>query len=62
MQQMGREEPVKRVDSGALAKLATHEWPGNVRELEHVLERGAILAGDDRVLTAREIDFGSMVN
>ena len=47
---------------GALAKLAAHDWPGNVRELEHVLERGAILAGDEPVLTAREIDFGLTVN
>jgi len=58
MQRMGREAPVKRVDQGALAKLAAHDWPGNVRELEHVLERGAILAGDEAVLTEREIDFG----
>jgi DNA-binding NtrC family response regulator len=62
MQRMGREAPVKRVDHGALAKLAAHDWPGNVRELEHVLERGAILAGDEAVLTAREIDFGFTVN
>ena len=62
MQRMGREAPVKRVDHGALAKLAAHDWPGNVRELEHVLERGAILAGDEAVLTAREIDFGFSVN
>ena len=39
-----------------------HDWPGNVRELEHVLERGAILAGEEAVLTAREIDFGLAVN
>ena len=44
--------------TSALAKLAAHDWPGNVRELEHVLERGMILAGDNPVLTAREIDFG----
>jgi len=62
MQRMGREAPVKRLDHGALAKLAAHDWPGNVRELEHVLERGAILAGDEAVLTAREIDFGFTVN
>jgi DNA-binding NtrC family response regulator len=62
MQRMGREAPVKRVDPEAMAKLAAHDWPGNVRELEHVLERGAILAGDEAVLTAREIDFGLMVN
>jgi DNA-binding NtrC family response regulator len=62
MQQMGREAPVKRVDASALAKLASHDWPGNVRELEHVLERGAILAGDDVLLTEREIDFGTTVD
>jgi DNA-binding NtrC family response regulator len=59
---MGRETPVKRVDSGALAKLAAHDWPGNVRELEHVLERGAILAGEESIITAREIDFGLSIN
>jgi DNA-binding NtrC family response regulator len=62
MQRLGRETPVKRVDPGALAKLTQHDWPGNVRELEHVLERGSILAGTDAVLTAREIDFGLLVN
>jgi DNA-binding NtrC family response regulator len=59
---MGRENPVKQVDASALAKLAAHDWPGNVRELEHVLERAAILAGDNATLTAREIDFGLLVN
>jgi DNA-binding NtrC family response regulator len=59
---MGREAPLKRVDPSALAKLTGHLWPGNVRELEHVLERGAILAGEDAVLTAREIDFGTAMN
>ncbi len=62
MERMGRGEPVKRVDPGALSKLAAHDWPGNVRELEHVLERGAILAGEESVITAREIDFGLTVN
>jgi DNA-binding NtrC family response regulator len=62
MQRLGRETPVKRVDPGALAKLAQHDWPGNVRELEHVLERGSILAGKEAVLTAQEIDFGLLVN
>ena len=62
MQKMGRDEPVKRVDQLALAKLAAHSWPGNVRELEHVLERAAILAGDESVLTMQDIDFGLSVN
>jgi DNA-binding NtrC family response regulator len=62
MGRMGRDAPIKRVDPSATAKLAAHDWPGNVRELEHVLERAAILAGDEAVLTAREIDFGFSVN
>jgi DNA-binding NtrC family response regulator len=62
MQRLGRETPMKRVDPGALAKLAAHDWPGNVRELEHVLERGVILAGNEPVLTSREIDFGLSMN
>jgi DNA-binding NtrC family response regulator len=60
--QMGREAPIKRIEPAALAKLAAHDWPGNVRELEHVLERGAILAGEEAVLTTREIDFGLAIN
>jgi DNA-binding NtrC family response regulator len=60
--QMGCEAPIKRVEPAALAKLAAHDWPGNVRELEHVLERGAILAGEEAVLTTREIDFGLAIN
>lgn len=62
LKKMGREEPMKRVDAGAMAKLAAHSWPGNVRELEHVLERAAILAGEEPLLTMREIDFGSPMN
>jgi DNA-binding NtrC family response regulator len=60
--QMGKDAPIKKVDQSALAKLTQHEWPGNVRELEHVLERAAILAGDESVMTAREIDFGQAMN
>jgi DNA-binding NtrC family response regulator len=60
--QMGREAPIKRIEPAALAKLSGHDWPGNVRELEHVLERGAILAGEEAVLTTREIDFGLAIN
>jgi DNA-binding NtrC family response regulator len=62
LEQMGRDEPMKRVDASAMGKLAAHEWPGNVRELEHVLERAAILAGSDTQITAFEIDFGMTVN
>ena len=59
---LGRSAPVKRIDATAIAKLEAHDWPGNVRELEHVLERAAILAGDEPVLRAHEIDFGVLVN
>ena len=62
LEQMGRDEPVKHLDAGAMAKLETHDWPGNVRELEHVLERAAILAGSSTLITSREIDFGFTVN
>lgn len=62
LEQMGREEPMKRVEAGAMSKLAAHDWPGNVRELEHVLERAAILAGNEMQITAFEIDFGMTVN
>jgi DNA-binding NtrC family response regulator len=58
LEQMSREYPAKRIDGGAMAKLNSHGWPGNVRELEHVLERAAILAGNEPTLTADEIDFG----
>lgn len=58
LERMGRKMPVKRVDVSAMEKLETHAWPGSVRELEHVLERATILAGDEPVITAEEIDFG----
>jgi DNA-binding NtrC family response regulator len=59
---LGRDEPLKRLDPAAKARLAGHNWPGNVRELEHVLERAAILAGNATVITTQEIDFGLTVN
>jgi transcriptional regulator with GAF, ATPase, and Fis domain len=62
LERMGRDQPMKRLAPAALAKLASHDWPGNVRELEHVLERAAILAGDDLTITPAEIDFGRIVH
>jgi DNA-binding NtrC family response regulator len=59
---LGREAPVKQIEAAAVAKLAAHDWPGNVRELEHVLERAVILAGDEPVVRAGEIDFGLDIN
>ena len=46
LERMGREMPRKTISPAAIARLQTMEWPGNVRELKHMLERGAILAGD----------------
>jgi transcriptional regulator with GAF, ATPase, and Fis domain len=57
LEQMGHEMPRKRLTAGATAKLQEHGWPGNVRELMHVLERGAILAGDRMEIGAEEIRF-----
>ena len=62
LERLGKQAPVKQIDAMAMAKLMAHDWPGNVRELEHVLERAAILAGDEPLLTAREIDFGISIN
>jgi transcriptional regulator with GAF, ATPase, and Fis domain len=57
LEQMGHEMPRKRLTAGAAAKLHEHSWPGNVRELMHVLERGAILAGDRMKIGAEDIRF-----
>jgi DNA-binding NtrC family response regulator len=55
LEQMGQEMPRKRLTMSAMAKLHEHGWPGNVRELMHVLERGAILAGERMEIGAEEI-------
>ena len=55
LEEMGREMPRKRLAEAALAKLQTYGWPGNVRELKHVMERGAILAGESPVIGVDEI-------
>ena len=53
--EMGSAEPRKHLSVAAMEKLAKHSWPGNVRELLHVLERGAILAGDSAEIGQEEI-------
>ncbi len=55
LEEMGREAPRKSLAEAALWKLQTYKWPGNVRELKHVVERGAILAGDSPVIGVEEI-------
>jgi len=46
-----------RLTGEALRVLAAHSWPGNVRELGHVIEAGAALAGDGRILP-EHLDLG----
>jgi transcriptional regulator with PAS, ATPase and Fis domain len=41
---------VKVLSPAALEALYSHRWPGNVRELRNVIERAAILSGDDRTI------------
>jgi two-component system, NtrC family, response regulator AtoC len=40
-----------QISDEALQKLQTYAWPGNVRELENVLERAAILANKQTILS-----------
>ena len=41
---------VKVLSPEALQALHAHRWPGNVRELRNVIERAAILSGEDRAI------------
>jgi len=41
---------VKVLAQSSIEALLEHRWPGNVRELKNVIERAAILSGDDRVI------------
>ena len=59
LEQMGRELPRKAVSGAAMEKLRGYGWPGNVRELMHVLERGAILAGESPEIGVEEIRLRS---
>jgi DNA-binding NtrC family response regulator len=54
---LGEKMQVKRLSTGAEARLMEHNWPGNVRELEHVLERATILAEDRQEIAREEIRF-----
>lgn len=41
---------VKVLSPESIETLYTHRWPGNVRELRNVIERAAILSGDERTI------------
>lgn len=47
----------KRLSTGALSRLQSHDWPGNVRDLENVIERSVrlcrrdVLDADDLLIT-----------
>jgi transcriptional regulator with PAS, ATPase and Fis domain len=42
--------PPKRLTVEAVSVLRAHRWPGNVRELRNVMERAAVLSGEDVVV------------
>ncbi|HJQ20912.1 MAG TPA: sigma 54-interacting transcriptional regulator [Gemmatimonadaceae bacterium] len=41
---------VKVLAQPSIEALLAHRWPGNVRELKNVIERAAILSGEERVI------------
>jgi len=66
------EEPVKRIDAGAIERMISYSWPGNVRELNNAVEHAFILchgpiitAGDlpqsVGIAPAVETSFGGIV-
>jgi transcriptional regulator with PAS, ATPase and Fis domain len=46
---------VKALSADASAALREHRWPGNVRELRNVMERAAVLSGDDTAIRAAHL-------
>ncbi len=57
LEQMGLEMPRKQLAAEAMPLLQEYPWPGNVRELMHVLERGAILCGEQPEIGVNHIRF-----
>ena len=45
----------KKVAQSAMTLVMQHEWPGNVRELKNVVERLAILTGDQEIITESDV-------
>jgi len=49
--QRSRKTKVRQVSSEALQALNAYSWPGNVRELENVIQRAAVVAKGDTILS-----------
>jgi DNA-binding NtrC family response regulator len=49
--QRERKSKVRQVSSEALEALKAHSWPGNVRELENIIQRAAVVAKGDTILS-----------
>jgi transcriptional regulator with PAS, ATPase and Fis domain len=45
----------KTLAADAVAALRAHRWPGNVRELRNVMERAAVLSGDEPAIRAAHL-------
>jgi DNA-binding NtrC family response regulator len=37
---------------GAIAELVSHPWPGNIRELDNVVQRAAVMSGEEPITAA----------
>ena len=51
--------PLKRISSGALARLTHYEWPGNVRQLENAIEMAVNLCGERDILEADDFPLSA---
>jgi DNA-binding NtrC family response regulator len=59
LKRQAESSPAKQISQSAMEKLCAHSWPGNVRELEHAIERACILADENPVISAEDIQFGN---
>ena len=51
----GHGTPAKSLATDAVEALRAHRWPGNVRELRNVMERAAVLSGDEPEVRAAHL-------
>lgn len=42
-------KPLMKIDKSTVQCLMDYEWPGNVRELQHAIEKGVIMADNNRL-------------